>query len=141
MPKKEKLKNENLERRADRLWEWILHEDNLFLSRGNFFLVAESMLFAGFATLVVTESVRQIFIFVFGIVGILCSVVWIYLAWAQINLTMNPIKSKLREFFPDYARVTKRRGKFPSTNFVLGVLFPFALLIAWIILLVTVSTI
>jgi hypothetical protein len=51
---------------------------------------------------------------------------------------MNPIKAKLRELLPDYAGVTKRRGKFPSTHFVLGVLFPVALLIAWTILLVTI---
>ena len=135
MPEKKNLKNESMERRVDRLWEWILHEDNLFISRGNFFLLAESMLFAAFATLAVNQSVQQIFVFIFGIVGILCSLVWIYLAWAQINLTMNHIKTKLRELIPDYSGITKPRGKFPSTHFILGVFFPIALLIAWAILL------
>lgn len=125
----------HLERRVDRLWEWALHEDNLFISRANFFLVAESMLFAAFATLIASPSVKTLFILVFGVIGLVSSVVWIYLAWAQINLTMNPIKAKLRKLLPDYAGVTTLRRRFPPTNFVLGVAFPVTLLVVWIVLL------
>lgn len=137
MLNRESENNETIEKRINRLWGWILHEDNLFMSRGSFFLVAESMFFAAFATLAVNQSVQLIFVFIFGIVGVLCSLVWIYLAWVHIHLTMNPLKAKLRELIPDYAGITKSRGKYPSSHLILGVFFPISLLIAWLSLLMT----
>ncbi len=41
------------------LWEWALHEDNLFVGRINFFIVAESIQFSAFATLVPSGSTNS----------------------------------------------------------------------------------
>jgi hypothetical protein len=126
---------DRLEKLVDRLWEWVLHEDSLFIARGNFFLVAEAMLFTAFAAVVVDPSVKPLLVFVFGIVGAVCSAVWIYLSWAQVNLTMKPLRTRLKELFPDYTEVISRRRRFPALDWVLGILFPLFLLIVWLVLL------
>jgi hypothetical protein len=129
---------ESHEKRVDRLWEWVLHEDNLFISRGNFFLLAEAMLFAAFATVAVAPSVKPVLVFILGLVGVVCSGVWIYLSWVQVNFTMKPLTSRLKELIPDHYEVVSGRRKYPPLDFILGILFPLFLLIMWLTLLLIV---
>ncbi len=49
-------------------WDWIKHEGTVFNSRGSFFLVAESMLLVGVATLA-ASSAKQGALLVLNYIG------------------------------------------------------------------------
>lgn len=119
-----------------RLWEWILHEDHLFTNRANFLLVAEAMLFAGFATLLTDASINRWLLVVVAAAGIIVTLVWLYIATVQNFLTMNPIKRILEEAAPEYGEIALGRRKPWPCNVVLGIVLPSFLLVVWLALLV-----
>ena len=129
-------KKNTSEKHTDRLWQWVLHEDDYFIQRASFFLVAQAMLLAAFATAVTSTSAKPLLIFVVGVVGGVCSVVWMYVSWIHINFTIKPLTSELKELLPEQYEVVAARRRFPSTDVVVGVLFPGFLLVVWVILMV-----
>ena len=122
--------------RLERVWSWGLHEDNIFVNRSSFFMVAHSMLFAGFAQLVAGNTPKSIYILVFCFLGIFFSAVWIYVSYVQIYITMNPLKKFLKDTDNDYLDMLEQRKKRgPSVSFVFGILCPVVIGIAWGVLL------
>jgi len=132
-------KNEALEKRVERLWDWLIHEENLHISRVNFFLIAEAMIFAGYATLVAaSESVNRVVLIMFGIVGIGSSVAWAYASWIQMKFTIDVIHEKLRGIDQDFEEIISKRERVwirIPINILLGICFPIFLAAIWLILL------
>ena len=117
---------------VEHYWDWLLHEDNLFSSRINFFVVAETMLFIAFA--INSYDIPKLTI-ILGLTGILFVFIWLYVAICQIYFLINPIKAKLEETWPEY-RVRKGVWLLGEPNIWLGILFPSVLIVVWIFLVV-----
>ena len=112
-------------------WDWLLHEDDLFSSRINFFVVAESMLFIAFA--INSYDIPKLTI-ILGLTGILFVLVWLYVSVCQIYFLINRIKAKLEETWPEY-RVWKGIWLLGEPNIWLGIVFPSILVVVWIFLM------
>jgi hypothetical protein len=118
------------------LWQWSLHEDGLFTNRMNFFLVAESMLVAAYATLVAgTESSRSNAPLIVASTGMAVALVWAYLAWYQVKRTMDPVKRELRQTLQVYTGIVRGRRLLLPANVAIGYILPALLVIMWIVLL------
>jgi len=115
-------------------WDWIIHEDNLFTNRANFFFVAEAMLLTGIAALIsgdVSECVINVYLFA----GIFTTFLWLYISVVHFLGTINPIKEKLRKCLPQYAQITEHRRKWGSIHLLIGITLPIVILAVWLILL------
>ena len=115
-----------------RYWDWLLHEDDLFSNRMNFFLIAESMLLIAFAINAYEVSNLT---WILGAAGILCALVWCYVSAFQIFSLINPIKEQLRNKSPEYREV-KDIWLIGDPNIWLGILFPLVLIAVWIVLII-----
>lgn len=138
----ERLTNNLSPKQIARLWEWALHEDNLFTNRGNFIMIAEAMLFTAFATLLVDSSPNRGAITLIGITGMLVSLVWLYISTVQNLRTMHPIKAILRQKVDEYRFVaSKRYGqkgsgiKLLPIHILMGTILPALLTVLWLMLL------
>lgn len=112
-------------------WDWLLHEDELFSARINFFVVAQSMLFIAFT--INSYEIPKLTI-ILGLTGILFVLIWLYVSTCQIYFLINPIKAKLEEMWPEY-RVRKGVWLLGEPNIWLGIVFPSVLIVVWIILM------
>jgi hypothetical protein len=122
--------------RFDKLWEWSLHEDTLFSNRVNFMLVGESMLFAGFATLLSAQSLHKGALLTIGILGVLVSLVWLWVARKQLCLVNKPIQIELKKAWPEYEEMAGKREKWwQRPHNIIGVFLPIILMVAWVFLL------
>jgi hypothetical protein len=120
----------------DKLWNWSLHEDNLFSGRVNFMLVGESMLFAGFATLLSADSLHKWALLTIGILGFFVSLVWLWVAKVQLYLVNRPIQKKLKDICLEYREIAEKRKKlWQHPHTVIGVILPIVLMLAWVALL------
>ena len=117
---------------VEHYWDWLLHEDNLFSSRINFFVVAESMLFIAFA---INSYENTKLTLVLGLTGILFVVIWLYVSICQIYSLINRIKAKLEEKWPEY-RVRKGVWLLGEPNIWLGIVFPSLLIVVWMFLMI-----
>lgn len=133
----EKIKKVSKEE-VDLLWELHFHEDVIMLNRASFFLVAQSMLFTAFATLLI-GNIRYIIFLIFSIAGIFINIMWIYLTTVQLRYTIKPIKGAIinseDKRFSKYIEIVKKRRKFYSLSSIQGILIPIFLTIIWIALL------
>jgi hypothetical protein len=79
-------------------WDWAKHEENLLTNRGNFFLVAQSMLLAGVAALWAGDS-NPIgpFCLLFCALGVATSTVWLRVGLLHHTQTRAPLRAKLRD--------------------------------------------
>jgi hypothetical protein len=77
-------------------WDRIKHEEDLFTSRANFFLVGESMLLVGVATLLTSHEPPHNAIQVFCWAGLLSTVLWSGVNLLQRNLSWKPLRERLR---------------------------------------------
>jgi hypothetical protein len=117
---------------VEHYWEWLLHEDALFSSRINFFVVAQSMFLIAFA---INAYKNQKLTMILGLTGILFVLIWLYVSICQIYLVINRIKEKLEEKLPEY-RVRKGIWLLGEPNIWLGVVFPLALIVVWLLLMI-----
>ncbi len=117
---------------SEHYWEWLLHEDDLFSNRTNFFLIAESMLFIAFA---IDAYANSDLTTILAAAGILFVSIWLYISIFQIYFLINPIKEQLRQRLPEYREV-KGAWLLGDPNIWLGIVFPFVLIGIWIFLLV-----
>ena len=68
----------------NRLWAHGLHIDNSILQRGNYFLVAQSMLVVAYSILLsISQQIHRLVIttVIIAVVGMILSVVWGYVSW------------------------------------------------------------
>ncbi len=117
---------------AERYWEWLLHEDDLFSNRLNFFPIAESMLLIAFA---INSYANSNLTKVLGAAGILTATRWCYVSAVQIFSLINPIKIQLRRVLPEYREI-KDISLPADPNIWLGMFFPLLLIGIWIFLII-----
>ncbi len=117
---------------VEHYWDWLLHEDNLFSSRVNFFVVAQSMLLIAFA---INSYENPSLTMILALAGILFVLVWLYVSICQIYFLINRIKEKLEEKLPEY-RVRKGIWLLGEPNIWLGIVFPSILILVWIVLMI-----
>jgi hypothetical protein len=131
--------NDNKETDYDKLlWEWNLHEDELFFNRANFFLVAESMFFTAFAALVVASSSASLAI-VLGLGGLGISILWLHIIFIQLHQTTKPLRDEMLKanekhpFLTFYNTVAKNRTV-KITSAITAI--PILLAVMWAFLLI-----
>ena len=132
------MSNENsverrLEREYDRKLNKIHQEDNLFTSRINLFLVAESMLLISYVTSLNFSKDNDLI----GLLLIILAIALTLVFWNILNKNVDYIKqlrTNLEDAYPSYK---EERDKKPITyaNDLLGFVLPFVFLIVWIILI------
>jgi hypothetical protein len=117
----------------DFAWHWLLHEDNLLASRVNFFLVAESMFLAAFATLLAAD--RTSAALVVDLAGISVAVMWWHVARWSLRKTFWKLRAIVRTGKPLYDEVCAgRRSRFTGHR-VLTELLPLTTVATWIVVL------
>ena len=99
---------------ANRLFQHGLHEHNIFIQMGNYFLIAESMLVVAYAALLssgqssASPAIRQTTVLlvarILAFFGFFLTVVWIYVNRRQWRIFRH-LQERARELVPEY-RVT-----------------------------------
>jgi hypothetical protein len=123
------------EQEQKRLWEFTLHEDELFNERQGLFLIAQSMLAVAYTTALLGTGhavARPI-----AIVALVVSVMWLYVS-ARHTRVIGLIQSKAKETFPEYEAITAAR-QFPwiplRSRYVVAFAVPIAIGALWIVLI------
>lgn len=130
---------------ADRLWQHLLHDDQIFNHRMSFFLVVETVLLGLVSVLYATEVVVALPITVLGAV---LTLLWQYVQLRQYFLLVD-LKQQAKRRLPEYRETLARRERWrgarrwlapvPSTPIlVFGV--PPAILLVWVTLLIGLAT-
>lgn len=100
---------DNLENdQINRLWQHALHEDEVFNSRLNFFLVFESILL-GVVGLMYGKSVAEMLMLrIFIVLGILVTIMWGYIQANQKHL-LDILITRLKDEVPEYKITVEKR--------------------------------
>ena len=125
-----------------RLWEHALLQDELFVQRSNFFLVAESLLVVAYTGILgLSLSVHgqplrlQVAALVLSIFGCLLTVIWVFVSGRQRQVLLD-LHKRAREAFPEYRRTIEER-KLPggriSGTFLMAFGVPVLAAIMWLI--------
>jgi hypothetical protein len=130
---------------ARRIWEHGLHEDNGLLQRGNFFLIAESLLLVAFSSLLSSSTASGaahaltvhmlLAARVVASFGLFLTAAWIYVGHRHLKYCRF-IGARAVEYFPEYkaTRDAWRRGLVPTMS-VITYIIPSLGGILWIVLL------
>lgn len=128
-----------LEDEKDWYWDWIKHEGNIFTARGNFFLVAESMLLVVVATLA-SNYVQHITFLIYSCsAGLFITFIWLYVN-GKHNHLQGIIVNKLKDIYPPYKEKKEMSRRCPwciPNHNMMGIILPVGLLILWVVLLIT----
>ncbi len=117
-----------------RLWEWTLHEDNLFSERQNLFLIAESMLVAGHAAAL--EASAENAAASIGLIALVLTLAWGFVSWRMAAL-VNSIQVHAKRELREYREISYERPRtLVSSRFVVAYVVPALLATLWILLLV-----
>ena len=129
------FKNWTFEKRAKRMSEHYKHADNLYHSRFNFFMIAESMFILSFATAVAAvinvPDLPSMYFLIFPIIflGLGFSLAWLYTN-ARLSLRVDYLIQRLKKrdnIFWDYLYSVK--GLYAST--VLSYFLPIMFTLFW----------
>ena len=125
-----------------RLWEHALLQDELFVQRSNFFLVAESLLVVAYTGILgLSLSVHgqplrlRVAALVLSIFGWLLTAIWLFVSGRQRQVLVD-LHKRAREAFPEYRRTIEER-KLPggriSGTFLMAFGVPVLAAIMWLI--------
>ena len=121
---------------AQKLWQYKMHEEDIFYQRNNFFLVAESMLLIALATLFNAPRTTFSLIVVFATLGCLLTVVWIYVSSRQLSV-IRQIAKESESVIDVYARIRLERAKWPlSSTKLLAYFVPAIVMLTWITVII-----
>ncbi|MBN2007772.1 hypothetical protein JW960_00335 [candidate division KSB1 bacterium] len=114
-----------------RMWAWVLHEDNLQSNRDNYFMIVISIIFAGLLNLASNDKPNVLLVLILWLVGCYICFHWGYVSLIQRLLTIYPIQKRLRalESFQWYADISEHRKKYNRIHEMLGILFPWIMVI------------
>jgi hypothetical protein len=120
----------------DYYWDWLKHEDNLFTSRNNFFLVGEAMLLTATAAFYSASKTPKLpILIVLTVAGLFVTLVWLTANMKHVLATEQHIKKKLWRVEPRRSEIDAMRKNWPRNHVLIGILLPGGLVIAWIILM------
>lgn len=116
----------------DVLWSYKLHEEMVFYQRINFFLVAESMLFVAYCTLLAGSNRPAGMLSGLIGLGFVLGLAWVLVSHRQIKV-IDHISSVCRDRFVDYADLRSKRSKSAiSSSKVLAYGVPAIVLLTWV---------
>jgi len=116
-------------------WDWLKHEAEILTSRGNLFLVAESMLVAAHATMaVVSQPQRDVPLWAVCTAGLFVTCIWLLVNLKHVCITIPSIQEALRKVEPRWDKIAQKRRNWPSNARLLGIVMPLGLLLLWAIL-------
>ena len=113
-----------------RLWEWLLHEDQLFAARTSQMLTIQSFLIAAWAAFGKEIAVS----IVLTTAGILASIFWYFITKVQIDDTHTPLKEICKKLLPEYNAVAEPRKK--PLSIVIGIKLPIIIALLWLVLII-----
>ena len=119
---------------AELLLDELRREDELFTSRFNLFLIAESLLFLSYATFLNIEHINKIIIFIMGLLAILITIVYSTIL-RRTHKRIGEIRDALEETYPNYEKFVEMRackGHVHLWLCRLTLLFLFAWIVVWI---------
>lgn len=120
---------------TDVLWSYKLHEEMVLYQRLNFFVVAESMLFAAYATLLAGSGKGAGLMTAISILGLFLGFISIYINIRQTYI-INLVSLACQQKFIDYANLKAQRALAPvSSLFILTYAVPLAIILAWFVAL------
>lgn len=111
------------------LWEKLKHEDTLFSNRANFFLVAQSLLFAS----IVVFHTDSKFKIIDTSLGIIIAMIWFYCSFRNIAVQEN-IKDEMNTHKPP-VEIKEITPSWLSTHILMGMVMPIIFLISWLFIL------
>ncbi len=125
-----------------RLWAHALLQDELFVQRSNFFLVAESLLVVAYTGILgLSFSVQErplrlrVAALVLALFGCFLTVIWAFVN-ARQRQVLQDLHKRAREAFPEYRRTIEER-KLPggriSGTFLIAFAVPVLAVIMWVI--------
>jgi hypothetical protein len=138
---------QDLRDQVSRLWSHRLHQDEEFVQRGNFFLVAESLLVvaysgiltSGLAPGAVGHSDRLLLgARVIAGFGLLLSIIWTYVSNNDRHIVMY-LHNEARHLIPDYNQYSQERrrpGRRVSTNWLMTFVIPALAGIMWLVFII-----
>jgi hypothetical protein len=90
-----------------RLWEFALHEDELFNQRQNLFLIAQSMLVVAYATAL--DAKEGGIALALAIIALPLTVMWIYVS-ARHSLVIGVVQDEAKKAFNEYRLLYSSRS-------------------------------
>ena len=121
---------------SEKLWQYKMHEEDIFYQRNNFFLVAESMLLIALATLFGAARTTFSLILVLAILGCVLTIVWIYVSSRQLSV-IQQISKESQAVVEVYARIRLERSKWPvSSTKLLAYFVPSIVMGTWITVII-----
>jgi len=128
-----------------RLWEHALLQDELFVQRSNFFLVAESLLVVAYTGILGLslgthgQPLRlRVAALVLAIFGFLLTTIWAFVNARQRQVLLD-LHKRAREAFPEYRRTIEER-KLPggriSGTMLIAYWVPVLAAIMWLIFVI-----
>lgn len=116
----------------ERLWSWLLNEANLYTNRLNFYIVAESMFFAAFASY---SGHSFLFYIACSSAGIFLSIIWLILSIHQNNNVVLPLRKAIYNNWNIGKYIDANQKKKLRTHFIVGIILPIFMILMWIIIL------
>lgn len=137
---------QDIQEQANRLFQHGLHEHNIFIEMGNYFLIAESMFVVAYAGLLssgqssASLSVQQTNILlvarILAFFGFLLTVVWIYVNRRQWQIFRH-LQERARELVPEYKVTYETRPKQRiSATALIAYFVPIPIALMWIIFII-----
>lgn len=125
-----------------RAWEHLLHDENVFNDRLNFFLLAEAMLLVFHAEVI--GKVSGAGLLAIGSLGVVITVLWLVINARQIA-DFEDAKAKAASYLADYGTYARgaddQRGRLRrSAAPILGYAVPAVVLLIWIALIAEMRT-
>ncbi len=111
-----------------RLWEWLLHEGNLYGNRLNFYIASQSLFFVAFAS--IENSI--VFQVACSIAGIVLSGIWLTMSRSQVREIIRPIRDILKRQHREYNFIAGRRTPGMRTHNILGHILPWLMIVLWL---------
>jgi hypothetical protein len=118
-----------------RMWDQLMHEDNVFSDRLNFFLVFESVLLGGALAIYSRSSSDLQILQIASIFGLVITILW-FIIQARHKQGLDVLKVRTRALFPEYALATLKRRPPPfSVSWLLAYWLPLLVACVWLGLL------
>jgi hypothetical protein len=139
MDKKQELSEMTVPPDREFYWDWYKHEETLATNRASFFLVGQSMLFAGYGALRAANSPPVTAISAFCILGVFAGCIWLLVTILHAANTRYPVVSQLNLSETRHEDTPRNkdgswRDAFKS-YFLMGLFLPVGIIVVWIVLL------
>ena len=124
--------------RGEFLWDRIKHDDTMFASRSDFFLVGQSVLVAAgvivFANTSLSTGDRRFVAVLVAALSFVSIGIWIWTSLRHLRIR-DALYSALRECGEEFGPIPMRRElPRPGAHVLMGVVLPLAFFVLWIAL-------